>query len=265
MDTQTSKILLIGAGKMGSALLSAWLHKGIPASNIVVVEPNQKQTLGGVSTVGSLEEASADVDCILLAVKPQSMDEVLQELASKKSKALVLSIAAGKTLGYFEKHLGAEAAIVRAMPNTPAIIGKGISALIANENVSDEQRQLAETLLRAAGRTVWLTDETQMDAVTAISGSGPAYVFLFLDALIAAGIAQGLSQDIATQLAIQTVRGSVKLAQKSEDSLEQLRKNVTSPGGTTEAALNVLMKGNALERLLNDAVAAAAKRSKELA
>lgn len=265
IDIQNTKILLIGAGKMGGALLGAWLHKGIPASAITVVEQNPKQINDEVRVVSSLAVASTDVDCIVLAVKPQSMDEVLKELAAKKSKALILSIAAGKTLGYFEKHLGAEAAIVRAMPNTPAIIGKGISALIANENVSEEQKQLAEMLLRAAGKTVWLNDESQMDAVTAISGSGPAYVFLFLDALIAAGIAQGLPQDVATQLAIQTVRGSVKLAQKSEDSLEQLRKNVTSPGGTTEAALGVLMKGNALERLLNDAVAAAANRSKELA
>ncbi len=264
MDIQNTKLLLIGAGKMGGALLDAWMHKGIPASAITVVEQNAKQN-AGINTVTTLDEASTDVGCIVLAVKPQSMDGLLKQLAAKQSNALILSIAAGKTLGYFEKHLGAEAAIVRAMPNTPAVIGKSISALIANENVSDEQRQLAETLLRAAGKTVWLNDETQMDAVTAISGSGPAYVFLFLDALITAGIAQGLPQDIATQLAIQTVRGSVKLAQKSEESLEQLRRNVTSPGGTTEAALGVLMKDNALERLISDAVAAAAKRSRDLA
>lgn len=265
MDIQNTKILLIGAGKMGGALLSAWINKGVSASTITVIDPNAQLTTAGVNQINSLSETSADVDCIVLAVKPQSMDDVLRTLAAKKSKAMIISIAAGKTLGYFEKHLGAETPIVRAMPNTPAIVGKGISALIANENVSDEQRQLAECLLRAAGRTVWLNDEAQMDAVTAISGSGPAYVFLFLDALIAAGIAQGLPQDVAAQLAIQTVRGSVKLAQKSEESLEQLRRNVTSPGGTTEAALNVLMKDNALERLLNDAVAAATKRSKELA
>lgn len=265
MNTHTTHILLIGAGKMGGALLSAWIHKGIPTSAITVVDPHAKHTVGNLRVHASVDAVSTDVDCILLAVKPQSMDGVLQQLAAKNSKALVLSIAAGKTLGYFEQHLGAGAAVVRAMPNTPAIIGKGISALIANKNVNEQQKQLAEALLRAAGRIVWLEEEAQMDAVTAISGSGPAYVFLFLDAFIAAGIAQGLPEEIATELAVQTVRGSVKLTQKSNESLAQLRKNVTSPGGTTEAALKVLMKGDALKHLLHEAVEAAAKRSKELA
>lgn len=265
MDLSHAHILLIGAGKMGGALLAAWLRSGLRADAVTVLDPHAASHPEGVRVVSSLQDISGPFDCIVLAVKPQTMDSVLTSLASvRPASALVLSIAAGKTLAYFEQHLG-DAAIVRAMPNTPALIRKGITALIANARTSDTQRQLADHLLAAAGRTVWLESETQMDAVTAVSGSGPAYMFLFLEALIAAGMAQGLSEEMATQLALQTMRGSVKLAQKSDDSLAQLRKNVTSPGGTTEAALNVLMTDDALATLLGSAVDAAVKRARELA
>jgi pyrroline-5-carboxylate reductase len=213
--------------------------------------------------VQSFGEVKSALDCIVLAVKPQSMDVVLSSCAKAHTGSLYLSIAAGKTLGYFEKHLG-KAAVVRAMPNTPALIRKGISALCANTYVNAQQKQLATSLLEAAGEVVWLNDEAQMDAVTAISGSGPAYVFLFMEALIAAGLAQELSEEIATKLALHTVRGSVKLAMKSDELLADLRKNVTSPGGTTEAALKVLMKEDGLKALISKAVAAAIGRAKEL-
>lgn len=263
-----SKILLIGAGKMGVALLAAWLHKG--ARQITVIEENTsnaeqaKKLDASVNVVNFIDQTTSSFDVVVLAVKPQSMDALLPQLAVKYGNAsLYLSIAAGKTLSYFEKQLG-DAPVVRAMPNTPALIGKGISALIANKKVSDTHKKLAEQLLRAAGEIVWLENESQMDAVTAISGSGPAYVFLFLEALIEAGSKQGLPEAIAKQLALQTLLGSSELAKHSDESLAQLRKNVTSPGGTTEAALAVLMKNNQLSSLINEGVTAAVKRSKEL-
>jgi pyrroline-5-carboxylate reductase len=267
-----AKILLIGAGKMGSALLAAWLKEGALPQSLTVVETNpvtvKKLAAENIQVVISAEAITEKPDCIVLAVKPQSMDEVISSFRRKpESQAgspLILSIAAGKTLAYFETHLG-KSPVVRAMPNTPALIGKGISALCANAMASDAQRQLAQALLGAAGETVWLDDESKMDAVTAISGSGPAYVFLFMEALIEAGRAQGLPEETARKLVLATVRGSAKLARKSADSLEQLRKNVTSPGGTTEAALKVLMKDDALKALIHEAVAEAVKRSRELA
>jgi pyrroline-5-carboxylate reductase len=193
------------------------------------------------------------------------MDAALLPLAQRfGKKPLYLSIAAGKTLQYLKKHLG-DAAIVRTMPNIPALIGKGISVLCANAKVSKVQKQLATTLLKAAGEVVWLEDESQMDAVTALSGSGPAYVFLFMEALIEAGITQGLLEKMCKQLVMETVLGSAALAKTSKESLSILRQNVTSPGGTTEAALNLLTKKNALKMLLAEAVAGAVKRSRELA
>lgn len=270
MPFSTKNILLIGAGKMGSALIASWDRGGWPLGSINVVENNDVQVKAlaakGVLCVSSLDAIAQEPDCVLLAVKPQSMDEILPGLAKRFGTApLYLSIAAGKTISYFERHLSENAAVIRAMPNTPALIGEGITALVANGSTSNTQNELAEALLAGAGQTVWLESEAQMDAVTALSGSGPAYVFLFMDALIAAGVNLGLSKETATQLAVQTVKGSAKLAQKSDDSLEQLRKNVTSPGGTTEAALRVLMKDDALVKLVKDAATAAVKRAKELA
>ena len=212
MSIHTSSLLLIGAGKMGSALVSAWIAAGLPATSITLVDPNPKNPPGGVKVLTTLAEVTGDHDCIVLAVKPQSMDDVMELLAKKyadATKPLFLSIAAGKTLNYFKKSLP-HAAIVRAMPNTPAIVGKGITALIANERTSDTQRKLAEELLNAAGKTVWLQSEGQMDAVTAVSGSGPAYMFYFLELLIDAGKAQGLPDDICKQLAIETMIGSAR-------------------------------------------------------
>lgn len=266
--TSSPSILLIGAGKMGGALLAAWLRSGIAASSVTVVDthatslPHQ-----GVQLRSTLAEAEGVYDCVVLAVKPQSMDDVMRELGERytgKRTPMFLSIAAGKPLAYFARFLP-DAAFVRSMPNTPALVGKGISALVANRHAQAKQKQLAERLLAAAGATVWLEQEQQMDAVTAISGSGPAYMFLFLELLIDAGKAQGLSDAVSKQLAIATMQGSAELAAHAEESLTQLRKNVTSRGGTTEAALNVFMKNDVLKSLVHKAVWQAIKRAKELA
>lgn len=260
-------ILLIGAGKMGGALLASWIRAGVPAANITVVDPHAKEQPQGVNVVSALAHVTSKHDCVLLAVKPQTMDALMREVAEKyagNTRTMFLSVAAGKTLAYFNRLLPG-ASIVRAMPNTPALIGKGVSALVANNNATEAHKQLAEKLLATAGETVWLQNEGQMDAVTALSGSGPAYMFLFLDMLVDAAKAQGLPEEISKKLALQTMLGSAELAQQSPETLSQLRKNVTSPGGTTEAALGVFMKNDALKSLVHKAVWQAVKRSKELA
>jgi pyrroline-5-carboxylate reductase len=178
--------------------------------------------------------------------------------------ALILSIAAGTKIEFFERHLGSDAAVVRVMPNTPAAIRRGMSVLCANANVSAAQRETADRLMAAAGATAWLDDEGLMDAVTAVSGSGPAYVFLLIETLAAAGVAAGLPEALSKQLALETVAGSGALAQASNDDPAQLRVNVTSPGGTTAAALEVLMAEDGLAPLMRRAVAAATRRGKEL-
>lgn len=259
MTTFPESLLLVGGmGKMGGALRNAWLKAGMPKSSILI---NDIHGAGAKP----LEKIRVLPECIVLAVKPQSMNEVLPQLTKEfGDKPLYISIAAGKTTSYLAKHLG-DAAVVRAMPNTPALIGEGISALYANVRTSARQKKTAEKLLQAAGKTVWIKEESLMDVVTAISGSGPAYVFLFMQSLIEAGISHGLPEDIARQLALQTVIGSSKLASLSKDSLAILRENVTSKGGTTEAALSALMKEKGLKALLAEAVGKAVKRAKELA
>ena len=250
-----TSLLLVGCGNMGGALLARWKEK-LPDVKIDVVEPRGEF----FHDLASLP-ASAKPDVILFAVKPQSLAEILPAYKTRfRIAPLYLSIAAGKTISFFEKHLGVDARIIRAMPNTPAMVGKAMTGLCANANVMDTEKQLADSLLTAAGKTIW-GHESQMDAITAISGSGPAYVFLFLEALTKAATQLGLGHEQAQTLALQTLHGATHLAEKSTVSLEQLRKNVTSPGGTTEAALAVLMKAGALEKLLADATAAAANRA----
>jgi pyrroline-5-carboxylate reductase len=247
-------LLLVGHGNMGSAMLTSW----------------QKSPTHGVSEFYVSElghsncSADAKPDVIVFAVKPQDIENILPEYKNRfEDSPLYISVAAGKTLAFFAEHLGAGARVVRAMPNTPALIGKAITALCANKNVSEADKELATKLIEAFGKSVWV-EEKDMDAVTALSGSGPAYVFLFMEALTKAGINAGLAPDIAKILAFEMAHGSIHLAAKSDETFEQLRKNVTSKGGTTEAALNVLMQNNVLEKLVDDAVQAAAKRSKEL-
>ncbi len=266
----SASLLLVGCGKMGGAMLAGWKAAGA-AGAVVVVEPfgAPKGLPADVLVVKEASEIPADFtpDAIILAVKPQMMDQALPNYARYAGTALFLSIAAGKPIAYFEKHLGVHAAIVRAMPNTPAAVGRGISAAVPNANCSDAQKALARTLLSAVGEVAWVADETLLDAVTALSGSGPAYVFLLVETMAKAGVAAGLPPDLSMQLARATVMGSGELLRQSHESAEQLRRNVTSPKGTTEAALNVLMAegSGGMQDLLTHAIAAGTARSRELA
>lgn len=264
-DIAARGLVLLGCGKMGSALLEGWLHQGLPATSVHVLEPRPSDWLGatGVHLNGPLPSAPA---VALLAVKPQMMGEALPALrALGGGGTLFVSIAAGTSLASLEAALGTGTPVVRVMPNTPAAVGRGISALIGNPLVSPAELALAESLTAAVGQTVMLEHEGQMDAVTAVSGSGPAYVFHLIEALAAAGEAEGLPPAMAMQLARATVCGAGELARQSPESAAQLRINVTSPGGTTAAALGVLMaEDSGFPPLLRRAVKAAADRSREL-
>ena len=263
-------LVLVGGGRMGSALLAGWLAKGLHGTAIIVVEPDAgavaqiKADNADVTVIPSLTKLTRDPAVVVLAVKPQVMGAVLPEVAAFPN-ALFLSIAAGKTLDYFAQGIGAGIAIVRAMPNTPAAIGKGVSVCVASASVTDAQRALCTTLLTAVGAVAWVDNEKLMDAVTALSGSGPAYVFYLIECMAAAGQAAGLPAELADMLARQTVAGAGALVEASEtESAAMLRRNVTSPNGTTEAALNVLMGEEGLAPLMRHAIEAAARRSKEL-
>jgi pyrroline-5-carboxylate reductase len=260
-------ILLIGCGKMGGALLGGWLARGIAAAGIHVVEPAgvPQKDIAAVKSFTALP-AGLKPDVVVFAVKPQALDEVAPDYRRFTAMgAVALSIAAGKTIAVFERHLGAGAAIVRTMPNTPAAVGRGITVACANRHVSQTQRALCQSLLEAVGEVAWVEDEALLDPVTAVSGSGPAYVFLLIETLAEAGVAAGLPVEIAQRLARATVIGSGELARQSSEEAAQLRKNVTSPGGTTAAALEVLMAEGGLAELMKRAVAAATRRSRELA
>lgn len=265
--TDHQRILLVGCGKMGSALLNGWLSQGTPADSVCVVEPMQPQLPGGVS--GFTEAAALQADyrpsVVVFAVKPQSMDEVVPAYVKYAGPETVfLSIAAGKPIGYFEATL-TDGAIVRAMPNTPAAVGRAITVLCANAHVSPAQKDVCTRLMESVGEVAWIDDEALMDAVTGLSGSGPAYVFHLVEAMAAAGEAAGLSPDLAMQLARATVSGSGELLSQSSDPAGVLRENVTSPGGTTAAALDVLMAADGLTPLMIEAIARATARSRELA
>ena len=269
----TGPILLVGCGKMGGALLAGWLDHGLSAADAIVVEPADAlaeavRARHGVTVLGDAAALDAGLvpRVVVLAVKPQAMDGVASAYARFAAPGTVfLSIAAGKTIGYFTRHLGDRAAIVRAMPNTPAAVARGITVMCANPLVDDGQRAACETLLAAVGEVLWCDDEGLLDPVTAVSGSGPAYVFLLIECLAAAGVDAGLAPEMAARLARATVSGAGELARLADEPADQLRRNVTSPGGTTEAALGVLMAGDGLGTLMSRAVAAATQRSRELA
>jgi pyrroline-5-carboxylate reductase len=265
MDTiNTRGLVLLGCGKMGSALLAGWLTRGIDPAAVWVIDPNPSDWVQAQG-VRLNQGLPPDPAVALIAVKPQMMGAALPGLAALGSGTLFLSIAAGIKLAAFAAALGTEKRIIRAMPNTPAAVGRGISAIIGNDRSGEGDLALAEALLSAVGQVVRLPDEGLMDAVTAVSGSGPAYVFHLIEALAAAGTAQGLPESLAMKLARATVTGSGELAHQSEDSAAQLRVNVTSPGGTTAAALAVLMdEGAGLPPLMARAVAAATARGREL-
>jgi pyrroline-5-carboxylate reductase len=261
-------ILLAGAGKMGGAMLAGWLARGLDASRVAVIEPSPSDEISALVPRGiRLNPSPKDVGAVatlVIALKPQTFREAgatLKPLAG--SSTLVVSIMAGMTIASISRVCGGS--VVRAMPNTPAAIGRGITVAVAANNVSANQRAVAEALLRATGSVEWVDDESLMDAVTAVSGSGPAYVFLLAEELARAGVDAGLPQELATKLARETVAGSGELLHRSELSSATLRANVTSPGGTTAAALEVLMGPDGLQSLLTRAVAAATRRSRELA
>lgn len=263
-------VALLGAGKMGTAMLQGWLSLGFKPSRLTVIEPqvsdDVKALAGRGIRLNPPLESSEKPSAIVIAVKPQVAAEALPPLARVISPAtVVISIMAGRAIAFLERMLP-NAAIVRAMPNTPAAIGRGITVAVGNARVSAAQRDLAHRLLAATGTVEWLDEESLMDAVTAVSGSGPAYVFLLAESLTKAGVAAGLPPALAAKLARETVAGSGELLHRSPLSPEMLRRNVTSPGGTTAAALEVLMEpSTGLDPLMSKAVAAAVKRSRELA
>ncbi|MEL6450634.1 MAG: pyrroline-5-carboxylate reductase [Pseudomonadota bacterium] len=258
-------LVLLGCGKMGSAMLAGWLARGLPAASVWVIDPQPSDWVHGTG-VHLNTDLPADPAVVLVAVKPQMMGDALPALAAfGGGRAVFVSVAAGTALATFEAAFGAQTPIVRAMPNTPAAIGRGITAICANP-AGQEALALAEMLLSAVGDVVRLDDEGQMDAVTGVSGSGPAYVFHLIEALAAAGVAQGLPEAVSMRLAKATVAGAGALAMEAAEDPSQLRVNVTSPNGTTQAALEVLMDDAAgFAPLLGRAVAAATQRSKELA
>ena len=262
-------ILLLGCGKMGSAMLSGWVSRGVAANTILVVEPDSAAAGNahrrhGVEVADRVPQGLGPA-VVVFAVKPQIMEGVAGSLGDALDRRpLVVSIAAGKTLAWFERHLGPDIPVVRTMPNTPAAIGRGITAMVANSHVTRASKETAESLLASVGETVWLDDESLMDAVTALSGGGPAYVFLLIETLTRAGVAHGLPEAVASRLALHTVAGAGELALQADETPAELRRNVSSPGGTTLEALGVLMAEDGLQPLFDRAVDAATRRSRKL-
>lgn len=255
---------------MGGALLTGWLKNGVPGSSVIVVDPGPSEPMrkmiadAGASHFAGVP-AGVTAGVLFIAVKPQLMDAVLPPLkAAVGENTVVVSIAAGKTLASLETHLG-EAAMVRAMPNTPAMIGRGVTGAFANARVTDRQRQLVQNLLKVSGPVEWVPGEADIDSVTALSGSGPAYVFYLVECMAEAGRKLGLQADLAMRLARETVAGAGELLHQSPDDASRLRQNVTSPGGTTAAALGVLMAEDGMQPLFDAALEAARKRAQELA
>ena len=266
----TGLIVLVGAGNMGGAMLSGWLKSGVPGSSVLVIDPRISDAMRSV-----IDEAGArysetapegvTADVLLVAVKPQVMSDVLPPLKGLVGpNTVTVSVAAGKTLAFIESHLGAHA-MVRAMPNTPAMIGRGVTGAYANGAVTPAQRSAVEALLKVSGPVEWVAGEADIDAVTAVSGSGPAYVFYLVECMAEAGRKAGLPADLAMRLARETVSGAGELLHRSSDEAARLRQNVTSPGGTTAAALEVLMSEDGMQPLFDKAIAAARRRAEDLA
>jgi len=261
-------LILAGAGKMGSAMLDGWIAHGLDPAAVVVLEPQPSLQVARYGSLGLRLNPKPDAlraDAIVIAVKPQVAPEVLPGLESLIGPVtVVVSIMAGRSLAFLQSMLPPATSIVRAMPNTPAAIGRGMTVAIANAHVTSRQKSVADRLLTATGAIEWVADEILMDAVTALSGSGPAYVFLLAEALTHAGVAVGLPNELAERLARATIAGSGELLNRASDDAATLRRNVTSPGGTTAAALEILMSKDGLEALMEKAIAAATRRSREL-
>jgi len=268
-STSTGTILLVGAGNMGGAMLSGWLKNGVPAGRVAVLDPSPSDMmLQQINEAGARHFAAPpealDAEVVFLAVKPQAMEAVLPQLKHLVSeRTVVVSVAAGKTLGFMEGYFGS-AAMVRAMPNTPAMIGRGVTGAFANASVSRAQRAQVDALLKVSGPVEWVAQEADIDAVTALSGSGPAYVFYLVECMAEAGRKLGLPADLAMRLARETVSGAGELLHRSSDPAARLRQNVTSPGGTTAAALSVLMAEEGMQPLFDKALGEARKRAQEL-
>jgi pyrroline-5-carboxylate reductase len=270
LNLKNISIGFIGAGNMAGSLIKGLLATGINPASIWVADIDQEKleqlaTSSKVNTASS-EDFAAIADVLVLAVKPQAMKNVCLQLTKeiRSNKPLIISIAAGITADNLAAWLGTDSSIVRSMPNTPALIGRGASGLFANSAVSDSQGEIAQAIMEAVGISVWVAEEKDIDSVTAVSGSGPAYFFLFIEAIQKAAVQLGLSEDLARQLSYQTALGAAELAISSDDDIETLRKNVTSPGGTTEQAILAFENGG-LRKLVTDAVQAAQRRSVELA
>ncbi len=265
-------LILAGAGNMGGAMLTGWLSQGLDPKRILVQDPAPPPPIAallkthGIEASAKIGARTAPPAVLLMAVKPQIMDEVFPALAKIAGPdTVVLSIAAGKTIAGFEKHLAKGIGVVRSIPNTPAAVGRGITVATANAHVSAKQKALCNALLAAIGEVAWVDDEALIDPVTAVSGSGPAYVFYLTECLAEAGIKAGLAPELAHKLARWTVAGSGELLFRSDQPADVLRKNVTSPNGTTFAALQVLMADKGIQPIMTEAVLAATKRSRELA
>ncbi|GAB2790175.1 pyrroline-5-carboxylate reductase [Halomonas shantousis] len=267
----TSHVTFIGAGNMASAIFGGMIDSGYPADAITATAPDAEQLAAlreryAIHTTADNHEGVRRADVIVLAVKPQVMREVCEDLRAtvQARKPLIVSVAAGLTAQTLEAWLGGELAVIRCMPNTPSLVGEGAAGLYANDRVSEQHKQLATTLLEAVGMVEWVDDEGLLEAVTAVSGSGPAYFFLMMEALEAAGIQLGLPADSARRLALQTAFGAAKMARQSEFDPAELRRRVTSPGGTTERAIQSFEDGG-LRQLFEEATQACALRARELA
>jgi pyrroline-5-carboxylate reductase len=264
-------VLLVGAGKMGGALLESWLARGLPPALVSVIDPTPTPEMAKQMAAKRIARDPQPPllpshAAVVLAVKPQMAADVMKQISRFVGRdTVVVSIMAGRTISFLAKSLPKGTAIVRAMPNTPASIGRGITVAVPNNRVKGAARDLADALLVATGPVEWIKNEKWMDAVTAVSGSGPAYIFLLAESLARAGVAAGLPKPLAARLARETVAGAGELLYRSELEASKLRENVTSPNGTTAAALKVLMAKSGLDPLMKKAVAAATKRSKQLA
>lgn len=265
-------LVLVGCGKMGGALLRGWLSRGVPGKDVFVIDPAPRDLedvqARGVTVLTELARLPASLrpGIVLLAIKPQFMDEALPAYRRFADQgAVFLSIAAGKTVAYLKEKLGPKTIVIRSMPNTPAAVGRGMSVLLRDPTVAPAMLQLCGQLLSAVGEIGWIDEEDQINAVTAVSGGGPAYVFLLIECLAEAAKQQGLAPDLAMKLARETVTGSGELARQSSESATRLREAVMSPKGTTLEAINVLMAPDGLQPLMNKAIAAATRRGREIA
>ena len=271
LAAQTARLTFIGAGNMAAAIIGGLVEQGYPPSLITIADPSDTprdslQQATGVNATADNQQAIAGADAIILAVKPQLMAQVLAPLATDitANKPLIISIAAGITLANLHDWLAADLPIIRTMPNTPALVQTGATGLFANPQVNPTQQQLADTIFNAIGIACWLNSEDELDLVVALSGSGPAYYFLLIEAMEQTAIEMGLSQQVAQLLTQQTALGAAKLAQQSDVDAAELRRRVTSPGGTTEQAVNTFLDGG-FKTLVTQAMQAAEQRSKELA